>query len=550
MIEQLDDYVLPRFASLDAPLLAVVGGSTGAGKSTLVNSLIGRPVTRAGAIRPTTRQPILLHNPADGSWFEGSRILPNLARVRGHVVDPLSTPLPATKAGVDPDASAIGSLTLLSEPNVPQGVALLDAPDIDSMSDDNRKLANQLLSAADLWIFVTTANRYADAVPWGLLKNAAARDITLAVVLDRVPANVAEEIQTDLQGLLRREGLADAKLFVVAESELDELKMLPQGATDEISAWLADLARDAQSRAEVARRTLDGVLNQLAGRLDTLAEGLTEQESTHERLAGVSRENYAQAVDDVLRSTQDGQLLQGEVLARWQDFIGTGEFFRSLESGIGRLRDRIGAMLTGKPAPAVQVETEIESGLHAVVVDAAAHAAERTDSAFRQEPAGRVLVEGKDLSSTSRDFSERASEQIRGWQNDILDLIRSEGEDKRRTARLASVGVNVVGVALMLIVFSTTAGLTGAEIGIAGGTAVVSQKLLESIFGEEAVRRLAKKARENLRTRMTTLMESENQRFLSLLPASAATDAESMTSVQAHRYARDLRAVAAESKGA
>ena len=72
---QLDDYILPRYRSLDAPLLAVVGGSTGAGKSTLVNALVGHPVTRAGAIRPTTRQPILLHHPARrraGSRASGS----------------------------------------------------------------------------------------------------------------------------------------------------------------------------------------------------------------------------------------------------------------------------------------------------------------------------------------------------------------------------------------------------------------------------------------------------------------------------------------------
>ena len=43
-LAQLDDYVLPRLATIDAPLLAVVGGSTGAGKSTLVNSLVGRGV--------------------------------------------------------------------------------------------------------------------------------------------------------------------------------------------------------------------------------------------------------------------------------------------------------------------------------------------------------------------------------------------------------------------------------------------------------------------------------------------------------------------------
>ena len=84
-VAQLDDYVLPRYRSLDAPLLAVVGGSTGAGKSTLVNALVGHPVTRAGAIRPTTRQPILLHHPSEAGWFEDQRVLPGLSRIHGTV---------------------------------------------------------------------------------------------------------------------------------------------------------------------------------------------------------------------------------------------------------------------------------------------------------------------------------------------------------------------------------------------------------------------------------------------------------------------------------
>ncbi|MCB4207293.1 dynamin family protein [Arthrobacter sp. UM1] len=546
MLEQLDDYVLPRFASLDAPLLAVVGGSTGAGKSTLVNSLIGRPVTRAGAIRPTTRQPILLHHPGEEEWFESSRILPSLARVRGRYADPAAEPLPANRAGEEPDAAAIGSLTLLAEERVPEGVALLDAPDIDSLSDENRKLAGQLLAAADLWIFVTTANRYADAVPWALLKNAAQRDITLAVVLDRVPAGVVDEIAPDLKQLLAQEGLSDARLFVVEEAQLDSLKMLPQGATAEIEDWLSELARDSQSRAAVARRTLEGVLNQLADRVEGLAGGLEEQESSRSRLTEICHENYAMAVEDVVRSTQDGNLLRGEVLARWQDFIGTGEFFRNLESEIGRLRDRIGAFITGRPAPAVEVETEIESGLHAVVVAAAAKAAERTDTMFRQEPAGRSLVEGRDLSSSSPGFGERASSEIRGWQGDLLELIRTEGEGKRRTARISSFGVNAVGVALMLVVFGSTGGLTGAEVGIAGGTAVLSQRLLESIFGDDAVRRLAQQAREQLAMRMRALMAEESGRFLQLVPGNEDEDA--MTAVQARSAARDLRAAALASK--
>src|SRR5690625_724078 len=81
--DQLRDYVLPRAERLDAPLLAVVGGSTGAGKSTLVNSLVGQEVSRASAIRPTTRRPVLVHHPEDADWFTGDRALPALARVPG-----------------------------------------------------------------------------------------------------------------------------------------------------------------------------------------------------------------------------------------------------------------------------------------------------------------------------------------------------------------------------------------------------------------------------------------------------------------------------------
>src|SRR2546430_8605197 len=71
LLAQLDDYLLPRLARLDAPLLVVVGGSTGAGKSTLVNSMVRAPVSQAGVLRPTTRAPVLVGAPADTRWFIG-----------------------------------------------------------------------------------------------------------------------------------------------------------------------------------------------------------------------------------------------------------------------------------------------------------------------------------------------------------------------------------------------------------------------------------------------------------------------------------------------
>lgn len=531
-LAQLDDYILPRFRSLDAPLLAVVGGSTGAGKSTLVNALAGHPVTRAGAIRPTTRQPILLHNPVDAVWFEDQRVLPGLSRLRATVVD---KQVPANRAGAAPDASAISSLVLVGDPAVPEGIALLDAPDVDSISDDNRKLAGQLLAAADLWVFVTSANRYADAVPWKLLLNAASRDIMVCVVLDRVPPAAEIEVSTDLRAMLEREGLGAARLFIVPEAGLDGLGMLPAEAVEPVGRWLRELAADAAGRAEIARRTLMGTVRALGERVSAIAQASREQQKAGAVLAQDARTAHQDAVARILEATRDGALLRGEVLARWQDFVGPGEFFRVLEQNIGRMRDRVGAFFRGEPAPAAKVETAIETGLQAVIMDEAAKAAEDTDQRWRSDPAGRQLLGTDDLSGTSAGFPDRVAGEIRAWQGGLMELIRTEGQGKRTQARWLSFGINGLGAALMIVVFSMTAGLTGLEVGVAGGTAVVGQRLLEAVFGEDAVRRLARTAREDLNVRCHKLLQAEQQRFLERLDFNEGVSPDALAG-----HARDL----------
>lgn len=509
---QLDDYVVPRVRSLDAPLLAVVGGSTGAGKSTLVNAIVGHPVTRSGAIRPTTRQPVLLHHPADDRWFSDQRILPTLSRVRAADAGSTESMVDETHTS---DLPGAGTLLLRPDPMIPLGLALLDAPDLDSIADENRRLANQLLAAADLWVFVTTANRYADAVPWKLLADAAARDILLAVVLDRVPPGVEEEIRGDLHTLLAAAELGHAPIFTVPELPLDPQGMLPAEAADPIRRWLQALAADAAGRQDIARRTLHGAVKSLAGRVHEAADAQDDQLAEQRRLQAAATRAYEDALAGILDATQDGTLLRGEVLARWQDFVGTGEFMRGLESRVGRARDAIGSFFTGRPTRAVTVESAIETGLHAVIVEQAAQAAEKVERAWRDADAGRELLVG--LPPREGDFSAEVAREIRAWQKDLLDLVSAEGANKRFTARMLSFGVNGVAVALMVVVFASTAGLSGLEIGVAGGSAVVGQKLLEAVFGEDAVRRLARTARDNLRRRCESLLRTEQQRYLVLL---------------------------------
>ena len=556
MARQLDDYILPRSASVDNPLTIVVGGSTGAGKSTLVNTLLGEPLTQSGAIRPTTRHPVLLHRAEDEAALSPERFLPTLPRTRTSGMNAGSQALP----GLDPKIAR--ALIPITTSALPQGIALIDAPDIDSVSEENRTLAKELLSAADLWLFVTTANRYADAVPWELLHEAAARSIAIAVVLNRVPEGDEEAIENDLRRMLDEAGIHAVLIHTVTEQPRDENGMLAPVSLAPLTLWIRELGADAPARAAIARQTLAGAVETLAGNLQVLAAEQARQQAAHQSLASIVAEEYEDALTTIDGALSDGSLLRGEVLSRWHDFVGTGDFFRSLDSTIGRLRDRVGSALRGQPAAAQKVEDALESGIHAVVLDAAARASENTRTRWRASRAGRSLLARLDapqaVSSASEQstdgevkgevqsaediFSAAVAEQIRLWQGSVLEMIREEGADKRKRARFLSLGVNAAAVMLMVAAFSLTGGITGIEAGIAGGSGVVGTKLLESIFGEDAVRRMATRARTDLLERMADLLTEHAQPFTEVLEETdPQADAEDI-----HRAAEQVQKIAAE----
>ncbi|WP_218000189.1 dynamin family protein [Millisia brevis] len=552
-VNQLDDYLLPRLRAEGAPLLVVVGGSTGAGKSTLVNSILGAPLTRPGVLRPTTRSPVLVHNTGDAPWFGPERVLPNLPRIHAKIVNPaFGTPEPPK-----PDAPEdVRSLRLVPFAGMPAGLALLDAPDIDSVERANRELAAQLLAAADLWLFVTTAARYADAVPWDLLTAAAKRHAQIALVLDRIDLG-ADAVVADLQRMMHENGLGDSPLFVVPESPLDAEGMLPERAVAEVSGWLTDLGGNSSARDELATATRDGMIADLVGRLDALSAAGDEQIAALDRLKAIVAVAYRDAHRQMAEATTDGAMLRGEVLGRWQDFVGAGDLMRSIEEGIGKVRDRIGSFLKGKPAGAVEVETAIAHGLEAVALDAVETARERVIAGWRADPAGSAVLVDNTLpfAATGGTAELRAliTGQIRGWQQDVLALVREQGEDRRGLARAASFGVNGLGVSLMVLVFAGTGGLSGAEIGIAGGTAVIAQKLLEATFGDDAVRRLTKQAQERLEQRLDVLLDTDSRVAMTRLDAMAITpgDGEALRraaadvvgAARAERAARPARAI-------
>jgi hypothetical protein len=531
MVDQLEDYVIPRLMTLDAPLLAVVGGSTGAGKSTLVNSLAGRRVTEHGVLRPTTRSPVLVHHPDDATWFGQDRLLHELERVDRPTTDP-------------------AALQLVPVEDLHPGLAILDAPDIDSVEEQNRTLAAQLLAAADLWLFVTSAARYADQVPWGFLRQAADRSAAVAVVLDRTPTEAVDTVSSHLARMLASRGLKDSPLFVVTEGVVSDDGLLPAEAVAEIRGWLDSLAADVEARGIVVRQTLEGAVRTLARRTHGVADAAAEQAETLQRLREGADTAYDTAIEQVDQASADGTLLRGEVLARWQEFVGTGELLKSLEHRVGRIRDRVVNAVRGRPHQAERVTVAVESGLETLLLEHAEAAAERAEASWQGLAAGQALLAdaGADLGRASRDFRRRAERTVRDWQQDVLAMVRSEGADKRGTARFLAYGVNGLGVAVMIVVFAHTGGmLVGAEAGVAGGTAVLAQKLLEAVFGDQAVRSLAERARRDLEARTRTLLDAERRRFTDLLESLEVDPAVADRLRGAARRVDDLRFAAASS---
>jgi hypothetical protein len=378
-------------------------------------------------------------------------------------------------------------------------------------------VAAQLLDAADLWLFVTTAARYGDAVPWEFLRRAVARGVVVGVVLNRVPPGAGAEIGPHLDEMLRAEGLGLAPTFTVEEQPLADGR-LPTHAVQPITSWLQSLAADQQVRSELIRGTLQGTIAELASRSQRVAVAIEYQDEMVGWFDDRARDAFRRAVWNIAVDVRDGTVMRGEVLSRWQDVVGTGELLRSLQSSIGRFRDRVTSAVTRRPPNAERFQGAVTSGVEAVVLERVAEAIDETVGQWRSQQAGAALLadcerRGIDLTRPSPDLAERTERMVRDWQAGLVDLLRRESVGKQRSAKALSYGVNGVALVLMVGVFAQTGGLTGAEVVIAGGSTAMGQKLVEALLGDQAVRRLTAQARSDLEQRIDTLLAAEAARF-------------------------------------
>ncbi|MBA2263100.1 MAG: GTPase domain-containing protein [Chloroflexi bacterium] len=492
------EYLLPRGRDAGAPLVIVILGSTGSGKSSLFNALAGRAVSPAGVLRPTTRRPVALAHPDDAS----PDLLPGLA----------------TRKTVE----------LIADAGARRGIVLVDAPDFDSVELANRALAVELLEAADLVIFVTTATRYADQVPWAILGRARQRGVPLLAVLNRLPAETddADAVARDYRNLLERGHLEEAGAFgalevvPVAEGALDtERDALDAAAVGPISQALDRLMADDVARRDLAMRSLEAALSGLPEAVDEVAREVDHEATAATALLDAAARSYAERRKALGDELGRGTFLRAEVLRQWQAFVGAGQVARILSQGIGRIAATVrGLLQPGPPPPAAEVREGAFADLVALAIQHADAAARRTATGWLGDPYGeRALAVDATLWGASSGLGGRLTEGLEQWADGVADEIRTLGEKRKGWAQVASIGVNAVGTSAILAVFMHTGGLTGAEVGITAATAVVNQKLLEAIFGEANVTAFVARARSALGVLLDGAFDHERQRFTTVL---------------------------------
>ena len=505
LLSQLDDYLLPRLRRRDAPLLAVIGGSTGAGKSTLTNSLVRREVSRSGVLRPTTRSPVLVHHPYDSGAFMSQRILPRLERITSEGAEPLQP--------IDPHAPRITGLRLVPHDGLTPGMAIIDAPDIDSLVETNRDLAVQLLAAADLWIFVTTAARYADAMPWEMLKQAADRGVAVAVVLDRVPPESLQDLRVHLATRLRDRGLGGAPLFTIPEAQVGQDGFLPERVVQPLLTWLRRVAGDERSRAVIASRTLKGIVGSIPARAELLAYACAAQVhgwvTLHEDVAAV----FARTRNDLLTGLTDGSLLSGDVLARWQESIADGALLRRLDGNGSGLSDLMAGVGGPQGAAGRPIDRPVTQAAAAAIQAAVRAAVDDTVGRWRTRPGGAALVEARAHQLRGRNVAVQIESSLEEWRETLVDAA-----DEMVALPTGERSVDSSAAADVLFVVAVDESTGRPHYG--NPTVAAARRILSAFAGEESVQSASAAARADLVARAAVLLDQERFRLERLLDAS------------------------------
>ncbi|SHN06491.1 GTPase [Cryptosporangium aurantiacum] len=198
--------------------VVALAGTTGSGKSSLFNALVGTELAATGLRRPVTSTAQAAIWDPDGAaplldWLGVQR--------RHHLGD----------EGADDLA----------------GLVLLDLPDVDSVKVNHRLEVDRLVELVDLVIWVVDPQKYADSALHDhyLRPLRTHADVTVVAFnqIDRVPTTARDGVLADLRGLLQREGLDGVPVLPVSARTGDGVPALRSRLVDAVAAHEASVRR-------------------------------------------------------------------------------------------------------------------------------------------------------------------------------------------------------------------------------------------------------------------------------------------------------------------
>ena len=466
----LDDYLLRQVQDLEAPLVILLG-STGAGKSSLLNGLAGAAVSPSGVVRPTTMRPVVLLAPGQVDAFMGGKVLAALA-----------------------DADR---LQLVVHDYAFPEIALVDAPDVDSVENPEpphrRRAApgGRPVRVRHHRPALRRLRAHRGSAP-GQGRGAAAGGGQPLPRRPGRPAGGAGRRPPALRG--GRPGARPARAATTcpcsgwSRGPATRPPTAWAAAIEPVRQALADLSADTAALTSVKAQALRGALAGLPAAVAEVAADLEADRrraaALQARWAGVRGRGGAAPGTAGRRGVPPGR---GDALLAG---VRRGQRHRPLAVD----RGRAGPGLDLPPPPAGPGRPELQrtkeqafEELVGALVRHADAAAGNAATAWAADPAGRCCWRPTRGCGARSGAGGRRQAQLAEWLTRLTKMVEERGHSRRAFAFAASLGVNAIGVVAMLAVFAHSAGLTGGEVAIAGGTAVINQKLLEALIGEAAV---------------------------------------------------------------
>lgn len=250
---QVVDRVGERWALKGGRTVVALAGATGSGKSSLFNALVGGDVSTISPRRPTTAEA------GAAIWGEedAGELLDWLGIHNRHHV-----PATLDDAGLD-------------------GLVLVDLPDFDSRELRHRVEADRILERADVFVWVTDPQKYADArLHDEYLRPLRHHDTVMLVVLNQAD-RIREEggaslVARDLRRLVDEDGAGDHEVIITSArtgTGLDELRSRIGEVVSARNAAEARLVGDLRTCAEQVAQGVASTTPDLGERVDVRLHG-------------------------------------------------------------------------------------------------------------------------------------------------------------------------------------------------------------------------------------------------------------------------------------